>query len=221
MIFLKEKSKLTTHYRSVLDQFFGTILTLLYTRLQKDQSDSYKTQASRFYHIVSAKDGLGADYFAKHSESLDPKAFTQFYLTIILPTTKLFARPVDRKLGVISYAKTLGNSQAFAERYAKGWGWTCNHMLDLLRNEAGVTAGHGDEIVNEADVDDIGFGIGFTPLLTVARGPRDEYPKITNIDGWVGQYIKQANQQHGGRIAHFITERLEEPSKSAMAAYLQ
>ncbi len=150
-------------HRTVLDPYFGTILRLIYTRLQKDQSDSYQN-ARRADSItsMSAKDGLGADYFAKHSENLDPKAFTQLYLTIVLPTTKLFARPVDRKLGSRLICEDNRNSQAFAERYAKGWGWTVNHLLDLLKNEAGVTAGHGDEIVNEADVDDIGFGIGFT-----------------------------------------------------------
>ncbi len=30
----------------------------------------------------------------------------------------------------------------------------------------------------------------------------------------MSQYIKEANQQHSGRIARFVNERLEEPSKS-------
>lgn len=195
-------------------------MRIVYTRLEDDRSDSHKQLATRFYHLVSSKDGLGADYVSKYSEALHAKAFTQFYLTIVIPTTKTFARPVDRKLGVISYAKTLGSSHAFAQQYVKGWSFTGNSLLDLLKNEAGVTAGHGDD-VHEADVDDIGFGIGFTPLLTLARGARDEYPQIVDINAWVGQYLKTVDQQHGGAVHRFIAERMEEPSKSVLASYLQ
>ncbi|KAH8881534.1 Cse1-domain-containing protein [Thozetella sp. PMI_491] len=205
---------------AILDPYFGEIMRIVYTRLEEDRSDSHKQLASRFYHLVSAKDGLGADYVSKHSQALHAKAFTGFYLTIVLPTTKTFARPVDRKLGVISYAKTLGSSNAFAEQYAKGWSFTANSLLDLIKNEAGVATGQGD-VINEADVDDIGFGVGFTPLLTLARGPRDEYPQIVDVNAWVGQYLKSVDQQHNGIIQRFAAERLEDPSKSVLAAYLQ
>jgi exportin-2 (importin alpha re-exporter) len=212
--------------RPVLDPFFGTIITLIFGKLQNNATatDSYKSRVARFYHLVSAKGsdaGLGADYFAKHSETIQANVFAPFYLTVILPTTGQFARPVDRKLGVISYTKTLCESESFAQRYKKGWGFTCNHLLDLLKNPPRVTAGFGDEIVNEADVDDIGFGIGFTPLNTCKRGPRDDFPDIVEVDKWVSQYMKAANQSRNGAIVAFATERLEPDAKVALAPYLQ
>jgi exportin-2 (importin alpha re-exporter) len=210
--------------RSALDDYFVSILQLIFTRLANEQTDSYKANVTRFYHLISAKaggSGLGADYFIKHAETIQAGVFTQFYLTIILPTTKQFAQPVDRKLGVVSYAKTLGDSKAFAERYAKGWAFTCDSMLDLLKNEASVTAGYGDDIINEADVDDIGFGIGFTPLLTLKRGSRDDFPEITNINAWVRDYLKSANERQGGALVGFVNTRGSAESKALMGSYLQ
>lgn len=145
--------------------------------------------------------------------------FVPIYLNIILKVTATFARPVDRKLGVVSYTKTLCESQAFAQKYQKGWGFTCNNLLDLLKNAPKVAAGHGDEIM-EADVDDIGFGLGYTPLSTCKRGPRDDFAEITDVEGWVGQYVKAANQRHGGAIANFANERLTPEAKQVFAAYL-
>ncbi|KAJ4302229.1 importin-alpha export receptor [Collariella sp. IMI 366227] len=186
-------------------------------------TDSYKTRVTRFYHLVSARAGeaqMGADFFIRHAESIQANVFTPFYLSVVLPTTGQFARPVDRKLGVISYTKTLCESTAFAERYQKGWGFTCNNLLDLLKNPPRVAAGFGDEIVNEADVDDIGFGVGFTALNTCKRGPRDDFPEIVEVDKWVSQYMKEANQRHGGKIASFVAERLSPEAKAALAPYL-
>jgi exportin-2 (importin alpha re-exporter) len=206
-----------------LDPYFVTLLTIILNKLQTSPSDSYKTRFVRFYHLVSARveAGYGADYFIKHSEALQAGVFVQIYLNIILQTTSQFARPVDRKLGVVSFAKTLCESQQFAQRYQKGWGFTCNNLLDLLKNAPKVTVGMGDEIITEADVDDIGFGIGFTPLNTCKRGPRDDFPNITNVELWVGEYLKSANQQHGGAIASFANERLSDEAKRAIATYLQ
>ncbi|AEO63394.1 uncharacterized protein THITE_2108580 [Thermothielavioides terrestris NRRL 8126] len=207
----------------VLDPYFGTIITLIFSKLQSNPTDSFKSRVARFYHLVSARAGdakLGADYFIKHAEAIQANVFTPFYLTVILPTTGTFVRPVDRKLGVISYTKTLCESESFANRYVKGWGFTCNHLLDLLKNPPRVSAGIGDEIVNEADVDDIGFGLGFTPLNTCKRGPRDDFPDIVEVDKWVSQYLKEANQRHGGKIATFVQERLVPEARAALAPYL-
>jgi exportin-2 (importin alpha re-exporter) len=208
---------------SALDAYFVTLLTIILNKLQTSPSDSYKSRFVRFYHLVSARveAGYGADYFIKHSESLQAGVFVQIYLNIILQTTSQFARPVDRKLGVVSFTKTLCESQSFAQRYQKGWGFTCNNLLDLLKNAPKVTAGVGDEIITEADVDDIGFGIGFTPLTTCKRGPRDDFPKITNVESWVSEYLKAANQRHGGAIANFANDRLEPDAKRLMGTYLQ
>lgn len=207
-----------------LDAYFGKILELLFTKLQANPSDSFKTRFVRFYHLVSAKgveNGLGADYFIKHSEALQANVFTPIYLTIILQTTGQFARPVDRKLGVISYTKTLSDSTAFAQKYQKGWGFTCNALLDLLKNPPQVATGAGDEIVAEADVDDIGFGVGYTPLNTCKKGSRDDFPAIENVQQWVSQFLKEANARHGGAIAGYIDQRLQDSSKQALAPYLQ
>lgn len=43
--------------------------------------------------------------------------FKPLYLTIILPDTQKLARPTDRKTAVVSYTKTLTDSQAFIDRY--------------------------------------------------------------------------------------------------------
>ncbi|KAB5575721.1 CAS/CSE protein [Coniochaeta sp. 2T2.1] len=208
---------------SALDPYFGVLLSLLFTKLQNNPSDSYKTRFVRFYHLVSARveAGYGADYFIKHTEALQENMFVPIYLKIVLQTTSQFARPVDRKLGVVSFTKTLCESQQFATRYQKGWGFTCNNLLDLLKNAPKVTAGHGDEIIIEADVDDIGFGIGYTPLTTCKRGPRDDFAEITNVESWVGEYLKAANQRHGGAIASFADQRLEPEAKQMIAPYLQ
>ncbi len=207
-----------------MDPFFGTILNLLFTKLQSNPSDSFKSRFVRCYHLVSAKGvetGFGADYFIQHAETLQAGVFTPIYLNIILQTTGQFARPVDRKLGVISYTKTLCDSKAFAQRYAKGWGFTANHLLDLLKNPPQVATGVGDEVVNEADVDDIGFGLGFTPLNTCKRGPRDDFPEITNVQQWVSDFLKAADKRHGGAIVGFVTTRLQDDSKQALAPYLR
>ncbi|KAK1760500.1 CAS/CSE protein [Echria macrotheca] len=207
----------------VLEQYFTSIITLIFTKLQNNQTDSYKTRVTRFYHLVSARGGdagMGADYFIKHAEAIQKKVFTPFYLTVVLPTTQQFARPVDRKLGVISFTKTICDSEAFADTYAKGWGFTCNSLLDLLKNAPKVAPGLGDEIVNEADVDDIGFGVGFTPLSTCKRGARDDFPDIHEVDKWVSEYIKEANQRHGGKIMNFINTRLGLEAKAALQPLL-
>ena len=163
---------------------------------------------------------MGCDYFIKYAEGIQSNLFTPFYLTVVLPTTGSFARPVDRKLGVISYTKTLSDSSAFGTRYQKGWGFTCNHLLELLKNAPKVALGAGDEIVNEADVDDIGFGVGFTPLNTCKRSARDDFPEITDVEKWVTEYLTQANQRHGGAIAKYVQERLSPEAKAALSPYL-
>ena len=206
-----------------MQPYFGTVVTLIFTKLQTSPTDSYKSRVARLYHLVAARAGegkMGADFFITHAEGIQQNVFTPFYLTVILPTTGQFARPVDRKLGVVSYTKTLCESKQFAERYQKGWGFTCNNLLDLLKNPPRVAAGFGDEIVNEADVDDIGFGVGFTPLNTCKRGPRDDFPDIVEVDKWVSQYMKEANQRHGGAVAGFVGQRLSPEAKAALAPYL-
>ncbi|KAI1765599.1 putative mportin-alpha export receptor [Hypoxylon sp. FL1150] len=207
--------------KTALDSYFKDILSLLFTKLQSNPSESFKLRFVRFYHLVSARTeaGLGADYFASQTESIQEKLFVQIYLTIILPTSDIIVRPIDRKLAVVSFAKTMGDSAAFAHRYQKGWGYTGQTMLQMLVNVPKVTSGVGDDVVNEADVDDIGFGLGFTALNTCKKSARDDFPEIQDIKVWVRQFLLDANNRHNGAIASYM-DRLTPEAQSAMMAYL-
>ncbi|KAJ0114953.1 importin alpha re-exporter [Diaporthe amygdali] len=217
------ESVVATFDGATLDAYFADILTLTFTKLQANPSDSHKQRFVRFYHLVSARTeaGMGADYFINQSEKLQPGIFKQLYPNVILTTTKQLARPVDRKLGVISYTKTLCDSAAFAQQFQKGWANTANHLLELLQNPPKVAGGFGDEIITEADVDDIGFGVGFTPLNTCKRGPRDDFPQIDNVQAWVSEYLKAGNARQGGTVLKFVQERMQPEAQAAIAPYLQ
>ncbi|KAI1662950.1 Cse1-domain-containing protein [Daldinia decipiens] len=208
--------------RSALEPYFKEILSLLFTKLQKAPSDSFKLRFVRFYHLVSARveAGLGTDFFVSQVDLIQNNLFTQIYLSIILPSSELLVRPIDRKLAVISFAKSMGDSAAFAQRYLKGWRFTCEAMLKLLLNPPKVTGGVGDDVVNEADVDDIGFGLGFTALNTCKKSTRDDYPEIQDITVWVRQYLTEANVRHNGAIAQYLQVRLTEEGRQAMAIYV-
>ncbi|KAI1468522.1 Cse1-domain-containing protein [Daldinia caldariorum] len=208
--------------RNAIEPYFKEILSLLFTKLQKAPSDSFKLRFVRFYHLVSARveAGLGTDFFISQVDLIQNNLFTQIYLSIILPSSELLVRPVDRKLAVISFAKSMGDSAAFAQRYVKGWRFTCEAMLKLLLNPPKVTGGVGDDVVNEADVDDIGFGLGFTALNTCKKAPRDDYPEIQDITVWVRQYLTEANARHNGAIAQYLQERLTDEGRQAMAIYV-
>ncbi|KAK5993295.1 Importin alpha re-exporter [Cladobotryum mycophilum] len=195
---------------SALDPYFDTILRLIFTKLQGSPADSFKLRFVRFFHLVGARleAGYGADYFVKHANKVDEKVFAQL------------AKPVDRKLAVISLAKTLCDSQVFAQKFAKGWANTCRILLSLLANPPAVVAGVGDEIITENSVDDIGFGLTFTALNTCKPLTRDDFPEVQNVTTWVKEYMVGANQRHGGAIQGFITERLDAQMQSAIAQYI-
>jgi exportin-2 (importin alpha re-exporter) len=180
----------------------------------------FKTRFVRFYHLVSAnaESGLGADWFISHTDSIQANIFTPIYLKMILPISdQLIAN--DRRVAVISFAKTLGDSNAFATRYGqKGWGFTCQAMLKMLANPPTITA--GDDTVNEADVDDIGFGMGFTALSTCKKQRALDFPEIQDLSQWVREYLTQANARHNGAIAGYVQERLDDQAKQALAMYM-
>ncbi|KAJ2974221.1 hypothetical protein NUW58_g8727 [Xylaria curta] len=207
--------------RATLEPYFKSILELLFTKLQSNPSDSFKLRFVRFYHLISAKPeaGLGADFFVSQVDLVQNNLFTQIYLTIVLPTSEQLVRPVDRKAAVISFAKSMGDSSAFAQRYVKGWRFTCEAMLNMLMNPPKVTMGAGDEVINEADVDDIGFGLGFTALNTCKKAARDDFPEVQDIQQWVRQYLMDANSRHNGAIAGYM-DRLTNEGKQALAIYV-
>jgi exportin-2 (importin alpha re-exporter) len=120
---------------------------------------------------------------------------------------------------VVSYTKTLTDSEAFINRYPKGWGLTTQRLLELLINPP-VPPPH-DDIIPDADVDEVGFGVGFTQLNTCRKQARDPFPEITDVKSWVGQYLKEANVRHNGRIVSLVEERLSPDVKTALAEYLR
>lgn len=209
--------------RNVLEQYFTTILQVLLTKLDRETQETspYRRRFVLFYHLVSAKTeaGLGADWFISQVDNIQNNIFTPIYLKTILPTSAQLIRPVERKLAVVSFAKTLAESQAFAERYKKGWGFTCQTMLTILANVVNVAGAGGDDVVQEADVDDIGFGLGFTPLSTCKKPARDDFPDVQDASQWVRQYLTQANATKGGAIMG-STDRLSPEGQQAFAQFM-
>ncbi|KAL8710513.1 MAG: hypothetical protein Q9220_004946 [cf. Caloplaca sp. 1 TL-2023] len=193
---------------SAIEPYFMTILQLLFTRLQSSKTDTLSSRFVRFYHLVSARvdGGLGADWFIRYADQVQEGVYVQLYLSIILPDTQKLARPLDRKIAVISLCKTLTNSAAFVEKYKKGWGFTCEALWKLLENPP-IIASMDDAIVDQ-DVDDMSFGVGFTQLQTVKRPARDYWPEIMDVKRWVGQNLQDANARQGGSFKVFAEERL-------------
>ncbi len=198
-------------------------MQLIYTKLQGTPAQSLKLRFVRFFHLVSARleAGYGTDYFIKHSDKLDEKAFSQVYPPFVLAETEKLARPVDRKLAVISLTKTLCDSQVFAQKFMKGWGNTCRILLSLLANPPTVAAGGGDDMITESPIDDVGFGTSFTPLNTCKPLARDDFPDVQNVPAWVKEYMIAANQRHGGAVEGFISQRLPEDQQAAIAQYIR
>jgi exportin-2 (importin alpha re-exporter) len=196
-------------------------LTIIFTRLNNNPPEKFKQRFVRFYHLVSSRDrqDLGADFFIQKSDEVQDGVFVPVYLTIILPTTQQLARPLDRKLAVVSLTKTLTDSQAFAVKYVKGWGKTCEALLKLLENPPMPVA--ADDVIVEVDVDDLSFGVGFTALNTCKKLPKDEWPEVTDVKSWVGSYLKAADARHGGAIGGYVNERLSPEAKSVLVSYMQ
>lgn len=205
---------------AAIQPYFPTILTLLFTRLNSNPPEKFKSRFVRFYHLVSSRNelGLGSDFFIQNADQVQENVFPPIYLTIILPTTQQLVRPLERKLAVVSLTKTLTDSQAFAVKYQKGWTKTCEALLKLLENPPQVT--QGDDVVAEADVDDLGFGVGFTPLNTVKKIPKDDWPEITDVKTWVGSFLKAADARHNGAIGGFVDTRLQPEAKAVLVSYM-
>ncbi|CAL3965990.1 unnamed protein product [Diplocarpon coronariae] len=205
---------------NAIQQYFPTILTLLLTRLNNNPPEKFKQRFVRFYHLVSSRDqhGLGADFFIKNADTVQDGVYVPIYLTIILPTTQQLARPLDRKLAVVSLTRTLSDSQSFAVKYQKGWAKTCEALLKLLENPPVPVS--SDDAVVEVDVDDLSFGVGFTPLNSCKKVPKDEWPEVTDVKSWVGSYLKEADTRHGGAIGSYVNERLAPEAKQVLLSYM-
>ena len=217
---------LTRNYRKDLTQYFGTILQLIYSRLDDPNlAESFKLRLVRFYHTVSALDepnrGYGTDYFIAASDSFQDGAFVPLYLKMILPVTQQLAKPLDRKVAVISLTKTLTNSQKFATRYIKGWTLSCDALVKVLENAPVIAT--DDSVVVDQDVDDPSFGVGFTQLSTCRRQPRDLWPEIQDIKQWVGKYFLAADQKApaDAKPSAWLNDRASPEAKSQFTQYLR
>ncbi|KAK3217166.1 hypothetical protein GRF29_1g2176013 [Pseudopithomyces chartarum] len=204
---------------SALSQYFPTILQLMITRLSGSKTENFAQRFIAFYHFISARDGMGADFFVTITDQVQHDVFKGIYLGIILPDTQKLARPVDRKTAVVSFTKTLTDSQAFVDRYPKGWNLTTQKLIELLVNPP--TVNKNDDIIVDADVDELGFGVGFTQLNTCKKPAKDPFPEITDVKAWVGQYLKDANARHNGKIVTFVQERLDDNTRAALQEYLK
>lgn len=206
---------------SVLTPYFTEVLKIIFNRLNKDPSESFKRRFVRFYHLVSSRQmqGMGADFLISHTDAVQADIFPPIYLTIILPMTLTLVKPLERKLAVVSLVKTLTDSQAFAVKYVKGWTKTCDALLGLLENAPVLT--NEQEVIKEADVDDMSFGVGFTQLNTCKRTASDDWPEIIDVKRWVGEAFKEADSRHNGHIAKFVSERASEQAVAVLASYLK
>ncbi|KNG90193.1 importin-alpha re-exporter [Aspergillus nomiae NRRL 13137] len=206
---------------NALEQYFISIMQVILTRLQNSKTENLTGRFVRFYHFISAHDekGYSADFFIQVTDKVQSDLFTPIYLNIILPDTQKLARPLDRKTAVLSFTKTLANSDAFATRYKKGWGFTCEALLKLL--ELPPLPASKDDIIAEHDVEDMAFGVGFTALNTVRPQTKDPWPETGgDLKAWVGQYLKEADKKSNGRISGFAQERLSDEAKTVLGSYI-
>ncbi|GAM39819.1 Cse1 homolog [Talaromyces pinophilus] len=206
---------------NALEQYFVSIMQIILTRLQNSKTEVLQLRFVRFYHFVSARDdqGYSADFFIQVTDKVQAQLFTPLYLNVILPESQKLARPLDRKTAVISFTKTLANSEAFAQQYKKGWGFTCEALLKLL--ELPPVPVTRDDIIMEHDVDDMAFGVGFTQLNTVRPRPKDPWPETgADLKVWTGKYLTEANSKQGGRIHGFVQERLNPELQKILASYM-
>lgn len=182
----------------------------------------FKQRFVRFYYLVASLDesGYGTDFFVKNADAVQEGVYPQLYLSIIIPTTQELIRPTDRKLAVVALTKTLTDSQAFAVKYSKaGWGKTCEALLKILENPPMPVS--TDDVVVEVDVDDLSFGVGFTPLNTCGKKNVDYWPSVTDVKSWVGTYLKTADTRHGGKIAQYVDQRLSPDAKNVLLSYMR
>ena len=113
----------------------------------------------------------------------------------------------------------MADSAAFAEKYRKGWAYTCEALLKLLENPP--VPGATDDAIMEHDVDDMTFGVGFTQLTTIKTAARDPWPDVVDVKRWVGDYLRAADGRHNGRIVTFVQERLSPETRQSLVSYMQ
>ncbi|KAK3701574.1 importin-alpha export receptor [Vermiconidia calcicola] len=203
---------------TALENYWVPMITLMLTRLSNSKTENFEMRFVRFYHLVSASvdKGLGADFFISTADRVQENVFTPIYTSMIVPNTQKLSRPHDRKTAVISLTRTLADSQAFVDRYAKrGWTITCQALLQLLINPP-IASSADDSIIEDRDVDELGFGAAFTQLNTCKQPPQDPWPEVQDVKAWVGTTLREADQRHSGRIGQFVNEKLDAQGQAAL-----
>lgn len=207
---------------TALESYFVQIMQIILQRLQNSKTEKLTLRFVRFYHFISAQDnkGYSADFFIQITDKVQEGLFTNLYLRIILEETQKLVRPLDRKTAILSFTKTLANSEAFATRYAqKGWGFTCTALLKLL--ELPPLPSTRDDIIADANPDDMAFNVGYTPLNTIRIVQKDPWPETgVDLKAWVGTYLKEADKKQNGRVSQFASERLDDQSKTVLGSYI-
>lgn len=207
---------------TALENYFVMIMQIILQRLQNSKTENLTLRFVRFFHFLSAHDdkGYSADFIIQVTDKVQEGLFTPIYLNVILPETQKLARPLDRKTAILSFTKTLANSEAFATRYAqKGWGFTCTALLKLL--ELPPLPASRDDVIADADTEDMSFGVGFTPLNTIRAVQKDPWPETgADLKAWVGTYLKEADKKQNNRVSQFAMERLDDQSKAVLGSYI-
>ena len=203
---------------TALENYWQAMFSLMFSRLSNSKTENFTLRFVKFYHLVSSNvdKGLGADFFISVADRVQENVFTPIYTTIILPDTQKLSRPFDRKTAVVSLTRTLADSQAFVDRYAKrGWTITCQALLQLLINPP-LPPSADDNIIEDRDVDELGFGAAFTQLNTCKQPPKDPWPEVQDVKAWVGGTLREADQRHAGRIGRFVGEKLDQNGQQAL-----
>jgi exportin-2 (importin alpha re-exporter) len=173
---------------------------LLFENLAKNPSSSYKLGFVRFYHLVSARTdaGLGADFFIDYANKVQPDIFATTYLKTILPISESSLSTIDRKLAVVSFAKSIAESRAFSQTDTAAWKQTCETMLKLasLPETPSRVEDEDDDIASHADPEVIpSLGINFTTLSSCKHPPIDRLAEIQNVPQWLAKYLQQHKPQ--------------------------
>jgi exportin-2 (importin alpha re-exporter) len=208
---------------AALENYWTTILQLMFHRLSNTKTENFTMRFVRFYHLVSAltDKGFGADFFIAAADRVQENVFTPVYTGIILPDTQKLSRPFDRKTACLSLTRTLADSEAFVTRYAKrGWTITCEALLKLLINPP-LPQAADDNVIEDRDVDELGFGAAFTQLNTCKRPSLDPWPQVQDVKAWVGTTLREADQRHSGRVGQFVNEKLDAQGKAALQSVMQ
>ncbi|KAJ5326387.1 Armadillo-like helical [Penicillium brevicompactum] len=191
---------------AALENYFVMIMQIILQRLQNSKTENLTLRFVRFFHFISNQDdkGYSADFIIQVTDKVQEGLFTPIYINVILPETQKLARPLDRKTAILSFAKTLANSEAFA-----------------TPSGASPLPASRDDIIADADTEDMSFGVGFTPLNTIRAVQKDPWPETgADLKVWVGTYLKEADKKQNGRVSQFASTRLDDQSKAMLGSYI-